>query len=367
MAIMDFRSWSESVVVADYTNTASFFIYDHDNSFPVSIGTNGQFGDNYINIYGRGYTNSGAKWVLPVSSLNVFVGLRMQFPYQYQSAADVCSATVLLIDSAGNYQMSVAFNLSDGSIIVYQGCNQLPGSMGIGAFSQIASAPSGSIIIGNAWQYVEIGAILSTANGRVTVRVNGNVLIDATPVNTVSNNTAPAIKQIAVCAGGMTNAMLSFRFGHFYVNDATGPAPLNSFLGDVRVTSQAYATSVAVQFSPVGAATNQDVCNTTPPVPATIRNVSTTVGDTDTYTVQPLPPSTTVVFAVGVRTLAAKDLAGPRSMQNKLTSGAATSAGVAVSLGTSPKYVRDNFGTDPATGAAWTVTAVNALKPGYTS
>ena len=371
MAILDFRGFSESAQISDYFNYGG--VTPLLNSAPANlfIGTNGTFGDNYLALVNQETFTVSAQINWPTPTLNPFFGIRTTLKV-ISNQNPLARYAFVLMDASGNGQVTVSISAVDGSIKVFNGRATLIVN---GAFpsnvTQIASAPAGTFLP-NISRYLEIGAIISSVGGAVTVRLDGNVVINVTGVSTISNGAAPAITTMlfenSSAYSGAPGGSSALVLQHMYVLDNTGPAPLNSFLGDVRVSGLGYAAiSGTAAFTAVGAATNTAVCATTPPLPNTVRNISNTVGDTDTYTVQPLPPSTTAVFAVGVRTLAARDAAGTRSLTNKLTSGATTAAGTVISLGISPVYVRDNFGADPATGAAWTVTAVNALKPGYTS
>lgn len=371
MATLDFRGFSESGAITDFVTYGLLVPVINTDARHLFIGANGTFGDNYLCLQSFGDTVQ-CQYAWPLPTLAPFIGQRVTLK-QVSVPDGAAGAAFILTDAAGNAQITVTLNAVDGSIRVYRGRAGLgPGSNPLTPTStQIGSASAGTFTPGTT-RYLEIGAVISSVNGSVVVRVDGNVVINVTAVSTVANGTSPAIS--TMCFENSTAVYPSFSgstvlaIQHCYVNDNTGVAPLNGFLGDVRVSPLAYAASSGTPaFTPAGASTNTAVCGTTPPVPATIRNISTTVGDTDTYTVLPLPPSTTTVYAVGVRTLAAKDTAGPRSLTNKLTSGASTNAGATISLGTAPVYVRDNYGTDPGAAGPWTVTSVNALKPGYTS
>lgn len=361
MAILDFRGFSESTAIADFVTCGLIVPLLNGSPDHLFIGANGTFGDNYLALVSTEYLTVQAQMNWTVPTLVPFIGFRMGLKILRQPNPRAAIAFVLM-DAAGNGQVTISINATDGSMRVFTG----RASNGV----QIASAAPGTFVAGTT-RYVEIGANLSSVNGSVVVRLDGNTVVSVGNVSTVSNGAAPAIQSIMIenssAYDGNPGGSSALILQHMYVNDNTGPAPLNGFLGDVRVTGQAYAAPVSTQFAPTGAATNQAVCATNPPVPATIRNVSTNVGDADVYTMQPLPPSTTAVFAVGIRTLAAKDAAGARSLKNTLLSGAVTASGGVVSLGITPAYVRDNLGVDPGTGGPWTVNAVNALRPGYVS
>jgi hypothetical protein len=64
--------------------------------------------------------------------------------------------------------------------------------------------------------------------------------------------------------------------------------------------------------------------------------------------------------------LAQNSDAGAGSIGLTIKSGATTNEATAISLGTSAGYVTSRWETDPATTAAWTTSAVNALETGAT-
>ncbi len=93
-------------------------------------------------------------------------------------------------------------------------------------------------------------------------------------------------------------------------------------------------------------------------------NVSGTVGAIDLYGTNAGLPSGATVYGVQVCGVYRKDDAGSRSVANLIKSGATQTAGATKSIGTSYQYYSDLFATNPATGASWAVSDVNALEIG---
>ncbi len=94
-------------------------------------------------------------------------------------------------------------------------------------------------------------------------------------------------------------------------------------------------------------------------------NSSATIGAVDLFsTVAGLPPGATVY---GVRVVGAyrKDDAGTRQIANLVKTGTVQSAGATQNVGTSYQYLSDVFAVNPATGASWVTSDVNALEIGY--
>lgn len=93
-------------------------------------------------------------------------------------------------------------------------------------------------------------------------------------------------------------------------------------------------------------------------------NVSGTAGAVDLYGTNAGLPSGATVYGVQVCGVYRKDDAGSRSVANLIKSGTTQAAGATRSIGTSYQYYADMFATNPATGASWAVSDVNALEIG---
>jgi hypothetical protein len=93
---------------------------------------------------------------------------------------------------------------------------------------------------------------------------------------------------------------------------------------------------------------------------------STTVGQTDLYTVAAISGTPTGIVGVTTRALAQKSDAGTRNLALRLRSGATDVTGTSTALGTTFGWVWRSDTVDPATGAAWTPTGVNNLLVGGT-
>lgn len=91
------------------------------------------------------------------------------------------------------------------------------------------------------------------------------------------------------------------------------------------------------------------------------------VNDEDLYAMSDLTGNPASIGCVQVTALASKDAAGTRTVDLRLKSGATESSGSksGFGVGTSPQQILTVFETDPATSAAWTVAAVNALTAGF--
>jgi hypothetical protein len=90
----------------------------------------------------------------------------------------------------------------------------------------------------------------------------------------------------------------------------------------------------------------------------------TNVNDTDLYELGDLPITSLAIIGVVTKVYIKKSDAGSRSGQILLKSGATQVTGPDTVLGTTYTYLSRADGVDPATGAAWTPGAVNALQVG---
>jgi len=91
-----------------------------------------------------------------------------------------------------------------------------------------------------------------------------------------------------------------------------------------------------------------------------------TVGHEDLYNFPALTSTAPIVYAVAVKGNIAKSDAGAKTMSLRTKSGATDNAGSAGAMapGTSYAWMTSLSPTDPATGAAWTLAALNAAQAG---
>jgi hypothetical protein len=92
--------------------------------------------------------------------------------------------------------------------------------------------------------------------------------------------------------------------------------------------------------------------------------VTGSTGQRDTYAMGDLPASPGTIFAAQTVAIAKKTDAGALSLKTAVRSGGTLYTGTATALGTADGTVRTVRTTDPATGAAWTASGVNAAEAG---
>jgi hypothetical protein len=153
---------------------------------------------------------------------------------------------------------------------------------------------------------------------------------------------------------------------------ATGVSANNTYTSGAPGTAPAVTTGQplwAIWGNCTGAASNYaQVINAPGPVSQgadLAYNSSSTVGQEDLFTMSALPVTPQSIATVVVTVLAQKSDSGARTLSTNLKSGSTDSASAAITIGTSMQFYSVNYDTDPATGAAWTASGVNAMKTGY--
>ena len=338
MALLDTEGFGMSTNISDYTSIGRFGWASGGANNPY-ISTNGPLGDNYFSIGSYNYNSTWCRFTQPATG-SFFYGERFLF-YYYSGMLNYLTFS----NSSFVEQFHITVN-SLGVISVIRAGT----TIGSSATAAISTA---------VWSYLEVGAILSTTVGSVTIRVNGVVVLNLTGVN---NQNASDTTIQYVTFGYNNNFQVGYA-AHVYFCDATGPAPWNTFLGDVRIQTVLPVSNDSVQFTPTGTFANWQNAAKVPPVPATSYNTGTLIGAVDTFNVSQV--SLASVLGVNVKTLLVKGDAGTRMMSSILKSGSTTIVGNTLSLALNVVQSSIIAQIDPNTGSAWTLPNANAIKAGY--
>lgn len=228
----------------------------------------------------------------------------------------------------------------------------------------VIATSTGDVFVGT-WQYIEISATIADSGGRVIVRVNGDVVIDFTG-DTKNGGTAASIDTVRLRCG-FNSGTPTIRVDDLYVLDGVDSGlagmPNNDFLGDRRVvTLRPNGAGSSTQFAPSAGANWQ--CVDEAPPSATDYVASATTGQRDTYALEDLPAGVTVINALQNTVYALKSDAGSASLKPALKSGATVAYDPTVGLSASMTRYSTVRQADPATSAAWSAAAVNALEAG---
>jgi len=332
MALLDCEGFSFSTTIADYL---TYNILPVGSTSNTNIYTGGPLGDNYLDTI-----NSSVNYKKQIASpiTTFYCGVRAQ------------NVMSLMVDDISNTnQLSAQVSLANNTISVYRNGTLLQ-----------------SVFIGylaSSWFYLELGGVIASGTGgSVIVRLNGATIINLTGQNTAGGG-ANNISRYGVQSGAISG---HFQTSHWYLCDGTGPAPWNTFLGDIRVQPMNPTSNDVVQFTANGLASQYLNAAKNPPVPATDYNSDANVGDQDTFNCNAITGVTTqTVLGLSVKALAAKSDSGLKSAQTVLKSGGTTDLGTSTALSTGGIFLTKMYPTDPNTSAAWTLANANAAKPGY--
>lgn len=316
--------------------------FEHGNCIISAPGWEAQYGFGPARTGQRGLdVGGGAGYVaLGGNYATLIVGCAF-----YRSGLFGNDAMITLLD--GSSTQLVLLQRTDGGAELRRGgtSGTILGTIAAGTFQ-----PS-------AWYYLEIKTTIHSSTGSYEIRINGASTLSGTSQNTQNSGNA-YVTRIGFGAGG-------FKIDDLYINDTSGSLN-NDFSGDIRIyalvpnTDGTYtdltATGAAQRWQCVddGVSANDDSDYVS----------SSTAGHKGTFGLTDLPVSGTV-SGVRVYGRMRKDEGGTREARLILKSGGAiqNEATQAQSL----SYVNQQGAireTDPNTGAAWTVSAVNALEAG---
>lgn len=341
------EGFGASTAIGDFTSYGLLSMQDH-----ASILTGGPLGDPYLQIVGWNHPSQGQAILRPLATpLAAFTfGARIRGSGVVTGQA---TNALIFLSSGSIAQFSVFLNSAGSYILVTRG---LPSGTVIGGGPITSNLTS--------WNFMEVGATLSTTVGTVTIKINGVQVLALTGVNNVTDtgNITMAVVQMN-WNNNLTPATMYIT--HIYITNNT--APNAGFLGDVRVFSRFPTANSAVAFTPNGLANNYQNAAAVPPVPATDYNSASSVGAQDTFSGPTLPTGLSNIFAVGIKSLVQDAAAGQRTVENVLISGATTVNGAPITPPVSPnaQYAIDIFNTDPNTSAVWTEVNAQATTFGY--
>ncbi len=344
MALIDSEGFGLSTVAGDYL-TYSAFIGLGSQVSGCAIEAGGPLGDNYF----ASINACGLRRLIPSTPSTIITGFRAAFSSAYTSH-------VSFSDAYGTEQVHVEFSPT-GQVVIVRNSTVLATS----AAGTVRGTTGGQTYN---WVYVEISATISATAGSVTVVLNGGVALTVSGVNTNNASTGTAINFIdwGVATGGNT---MPLGLMHIYICDTTGAAPWNTFLGDIRVQTLIPTANNAVQFVETGLASNWQNMANVPPVPASDYNSSATIGQQDTFVMQPVGSNLGAILGVHVKPLVQKSDAGERNAASVLKSGSTTAVGTSLALAITALQLKTLYEVDPNTSTSWTQSAVNLINPGY--
>jgi hypothetical protein len=257
----------------------------------------------------------------------------------------------------GTVQVQLQIN-NDGTMSVYNGPHGLNPGVLLGT-----TDPSVAITLGR-YYYIEFQSTISQNAGTATVRINGQVVLDLSGVNTSPNGDNIADSFQVFGPGGRSYMYVD----DLYVTDGIGV--LNSFLGDVSIGLIMPASpGDNSQWTPL-TGSNWSEVNAVPPSgdAAYVWSVAPSSGSypIDTYYFQQVNPNRSII-AIQTNILARKDDTGNRALSLVTRYGGANSLADSTGRYVNETYIdyRNCFDVNPLTTNPWTPTVVNATQWGY--
>ena len=213
------------------------------------------------------------------------------------------------------------------------------------------------------WTYYEMRLKVNGAAGEIELRRNGGPDI---PTTTYNAGTTPI--------GGIefnTHSIGQDQIRNYHLDDiyclsTDGPAPWNTFLGDVRVeTLFPTGEGADSDFTPLSGTDNALMVDEVIPDDDTTYNSGTAVGQRDLYVMSNLQTITGQVLGVQASLKAKKDTSGTRILGVSERQGGTTFDGAAfATLGTSYNHHLEPIRHLDPNGNPWTIAGVNASEWG---
>lgn len=278
-------------------------------------------------------------------------GFRVNFTVgtnnQIMSWCDTAPGSGIVPTAPGSIQCGLSTNAS-GKLIFWRGTNA--NILGTGTTTLVSLTDN----------YIEVKFNVASTGANVTVRLNGVNEIVLTNQNT--QNTANANWMgwsTAQTPGGTT-----YKYDDMYLLDTSGPAPLNDFLGIVRVETLFPSANSSVTWTP-NASTNVSRVQETTMDSDTTYNATATLNNVDLFTHGSLGSTPNTIFCGKVQSFVRKEDVAIHTVRTKLVSGATTANGTSRGITTIYQAQEDYYPTDPNTALAWTGANVNGTTIGY--
>lgn len=283
--------------------------------------------------------------VLPGNYASFSVGF--YFKYDNLAAAGLTASSsqnmIAFMDGTG---VHMSLNLhSNGTISLMR------------AGTTLIAASAAGVFVSDTWCHLEVVATIGDS-ARYEVFHNNTSIISGTGDTRNAGNAY--INRIRICCpDGAGSSGVSYHDDIFVHNAATQ-------IGVRRVgVIDPSADTADKDFTPLSGTDNFAMLDETTVDGDTTYVQGSTVGDLDLYDMSALPATPASVTAVQVVAFAKKTDVAARTMNLVLKSGSTQDDGTAVSLGTGYQHHARILNLDPATAAAWSASAINALQAGF--
>ncbi len=261
--------------------------------------------------------------------------------------------------SEGNAGRPIAFANGANTVLCYLLMMTTGGLKVINQSGTVIGQTAGPVIVSGAWQHVEMKVLFDNAVGTIEVRVEGVEVINEVAVNTVGASTGPCEQVRCDNSSGST---LTYYVKDYIVWNGSGTANTD-FLGSCAVADLTTLTDVSLNWTPSTGTTGWDLIDETPPNDDTdYISAADPPPAAAVFSLSDLDPDVTSVKGLMTIVRARKTDGGDGNLQVALISGASTASGADRAITAAYTYWSDVFETDPATAAAWSVSAVNAVN-----
>lgn len=241
---------------------------------------------------------------------------------------------------------------ADGYIQAYRG------NSGTGTLLGQSGTPS---LVTGAWQHIEAKVLISDTIGTVEVRVEGVVVLSLAGQDTRSGGATSdvySIKHDYVSHVGQEYDMYLKDFAYW---DDAGTLN-NDFMGSIGVYELIPNGDTSLTWSLSSGSTGFSLIDEAPPVDSDYIYASDPAPAADKMSLTNLPPDVTSVRGLITVVRSLKTDGGDGNLQIGMVSGASTALGSDRPITTAATYWQDVFEVDPATSAAWTPVAVDAVE-----
>jgi len=308
----------------------------------------GRFGGQCVQF--NGVNSSAGRFISKVLASS-YSSLSINFAVQMTAFPAAQPPCHVLVENGVTSQCGIQI-LNDGSIVAGR-------FSGRGTTPTVLATSAAGVIQANTWHYVQIDLVINDSTGSMIVKVDGVQVINVTGVDTKNDASVATANTVTVGLGNTTTNGAGFiQYDDLYVTDG-------ATLGERRVeVARPTADTSQKDFAPLSGTDNYAMVDDTTANGDTDYNQGSSVGNADRYTFGALSSSPAAISAVQVTAFAEKTDATSRSIALQVKSGATTSDGSNYALAAAYGKFDRILETDPATSAAWTAAAVNAIAAG---
>ena len=266
------------------------------------------------------------------------------------SYSDIWTSVAFLAPAGPIVGVGVGAAPNNG-VELYLNYNSTAGSLQVvtGSGRVIASV---NVALSSGWHWLDFHVVYSATVGVVEVWVDNVQLINATGVSTVDNS-------------GYSGTLSVYLFGGVGEFDDLFVYTPGTRLGDSRIETIVPASDASPNNGTPSTGTSHfGVVDEPRNNTSNYITMANTSGNKEVFGVGAITSTPVSVWAVKVEALAEKSDAGSYQLAPLVISGSTENDGTSQQLTTSYGVQQSIFATDPATSAAWTYSAVNAMKIG---